>query len=58
VANGVLEKNQIVSWAPWEINKSDLDSEKITEIIKTLHKTGRIVVRGKDSEKQTHLFRN
>jgi len=58
VANGVLEKNQLVSWAPWEIKKSDLDSEKITEIIKTLHKTGRIVVRGKDSEKQTHLFRN
>jgi hypothetical protein len=56
VANGILEKNQVVSWAPWEIKKSDLDSEKISGIIKTLHKTGRIVVRGKDSKKQTQLF--
>ena len=58
VAKGVLEKNQIVSWAPWEIKKSDLDSEEITEIIKTLHKTGRIVVRRKDSKRQTSLFSN
>lgn len=56
VANGVFEKNQIVSWAPWEIKKSDLDSTKITNIIKTLHETGRLVVKGNDSEKQINLF--
>lgn len=56
VAKGVLEKNQIVSWAPWEIKKSDLDSNNIREIIKTLHETGRLGVQGKDSERQTHLF--
>jgi hypothetical protein len=56
VANGILEKDQIVSWAPWEIKKPDLDSEKIKNIIKTLHETGRLVVKGKDSEKQMHLF--
>jgi DNA invertase Pin-like site-specific DNA recombinase len=56
VANGVLEKNQIVSWSPWEIKKSDLDSNNIRKIIKTLQETGRLVVRGKDSKKQTYLF--
>jgi DNA invertase Pin-like site-specific DNA recombinase len=56
VANGILEKDQIVSWAPWEIKKPDLDTEKIKNIIKTLHETGRLVVKGKDSEKQMHLF--
>lgn len=56
VANDVLEKNQIVSWAPWEIKKSDLDSNNIREIIKTLHETGRLGVKGKGSERQTHLF--
>jgi len=56
VANGVLEKNQIVSWAPWEIKKSDLDSNNIREIVKTLRETGRLGVKGKDSERQRHLF--
>jgi hypothetical protein len=56
VANGVLEKNQIVSWAPWEIKKSDLDSNNIRKIINTLHETGRLGVKGKGSERQRHLF--
>jgi DNA invertase Pin-like site-specific DNA recombinase len=56
VTSGVLKKNQIVSWAPWEINKSDLDSTKIKSIIKTLHKTGKLAVRGNDSERQLELF--
>ena len=56
VANDILEKDQIVSWAPWEIKKPDLDSDKIKNIIKTLHETGRLVVKGKDSEKQMNLF--
>jgi hypothetical protein len=56
VANVVLEKNQIVSWAPWEIKKSDLDSTDIRIIIRTLQETGRLVVKGKDSEKQANLF--
>ena len=56
VANDILEKDQIVSWAPWEIKKQDLDSDKIKNIIKTLHETGRLVVKGEDSEKQMNLF--
>jgi hypothetical protein len=56
VANGVLKRKQVVSWAPWEIKKSDLDSNNIREKIKTLHETGRLGVKGKDSERQMHLF--
>lgn len=56
VANGVLKKDQVVSWAPWEIKKSDLDSDNIREIIKTLQETGRLDVKGKDSERQIRLF--
>lgn len=56
VSNSVLEKNQIVSWAPWEIKKTDIDSTNIRKIIRTLQETGRLVVKGIDSEKQTNLF--
>lgn len=55
-ANGILEKKQIVSWAPWEIKKSDLDSDHIRDIISTLNKTGRLVVKGNGSKTQTQLF--
>ena len=58
VASGVLKKDQVVSWAPWEIIKSDLDSTKIKNIIKALHETGKLVVRGNGSEKQMKLFNN
>jgi len=56
VSNGVLENNQIVSWAPWEIKKTDLDATNIRKIIRALQETGRLVVRGIESEKQTNLF--
>jgi DNA invertase Pin-like site-specific DNA recombinase len=56
VQQGILEKNQAAPWAPWEIKKSDLDSEKINEIIKGLRKTGKLVMRGVDSEETILLF--
>jgi DNA invertase Pin-like site-specific DNA recombinase len=55
-ANGVLEKKQIVSWAPWEIKKSDLDSNHIRDIVNTLNKTGRLGVKGNGSERQMYLL--
>jgi DNA invertase Pin-like site-specific DNA recombinase len=58
VANGILEKNQVVSWAPWEIKRSDLDSEDIRDIVSTLHQTGRLVVKGNKPENQINLFNN
>ncbi len=56
VTSGVLKKDQAVSWAPWEIKKTDLDSDKIKNIVKVLHKTGKLMVRGEGSEKQMELF--
>jgi len=56
VASGVLKKDQAVSWAPWEIKKSDLDSGNIKSIITVLHETGKLVVRGNGLEKQMKLF--
>ncbi len=56
VASGVLKKDQVVSWAPWEIKKSDLDSDNIKRIIKVLHETGKLVVRGNGLETQMKLF--
>ncbi|MCP4935699.1 MAG: hypothetical protein GY927_16195 [bacterium] len=56
VATGVLAMTQVVPWAPWEIKKSDLDSSKITEIIKRLRETGKLLVNGVHSEKQGLLF--
>jgi len=56
VREGVAGNSQVVPWAPWEIKKSDLDSEKITEIIKRLRETGKLVLSGVDSENQPFLF--
>lgn len=56
VAGGILEKKQVTPWAPWEIKKSDLDSDRIKKIIKILHETGKLKIEGVDSEKQIYLF--
>ncbi len=57
VAHGNLEKKQIVAWAPWEIKKSDLDSDRIKRIIRTLHQTGKLD-KGVASKKQLTLLTN
>jgi hypothetical protein len=56
VASEVLPKEQIVPWAPWEIRRSDLDSEKVKEILERLRETGKLVIGGDDSEAQESLF--
>jgi hypothetical protein len=56
VASGVVQKEQIVPWAPWEIRRSDLDSEKVKEILECLRETGKLVIGGDDSEAQESLF--
>jgi DNA invertase Pin-like site-specific DNA recombinase len=56
VASGDLEKKQIVPWAPWEIKKSDLDSDRIKKIIEMLHETGKLKIKGVDSKEQLPLF--
>lgn len=56
VATGMLERKQVAPWAPWEIKRSDLDSERIQRIIKTLRKTGKLKIKGVDSKDQQYLF--
>jgi hypothetical protein len=56
VSKGVLKKEQIVPWAPWEIKKSDLESKSIRDIIGNLHKTGKLRTIRDDSPMQQRLF--
>jgi DNA invertase Pin-like site-specific DNA recombinase len=56
VASGVLNKNQIVPWAPWEIRKSDLDSPQVKQIVNHLRMTGRLTIADVDSSAQLSLF--
>ena len=52
VSKGVLKKEQIVPWAPWEIKRSDLDSERIQYVLKNLRETGKLRIKGDDSQVQ------
>jgi len=52
----LLEKKQVVPWAPWEIQRSDLDAEPVLGILKRLHQTGRLDLRGDRSADQPTLF--
>ena len=56
VREGILLNTQVVPWAPWEIKKSDLDAEKITEIINRLRERGKLIFNGVDSKDQPFLF--
>ena len=56
VSCGLMHKNQVVPWAPWEIRRSDLDSEPVRGIVEHLHKTGKLVLEGVDSKNQQKLF--
>jgi hypothetical protein len=42
----LLPANQVVPYAPYEIKKSDLDSEPVAGILRTLKKTGRLILEG------------
>jgi DNA invertase Pin-like site-specific DNA recombinase len=54
--SGVLEKSQIVPFAPWEIRKSDLDSPTIQRIIKNLRATGKLTIEDVVHQAQLSLF--
>ena len=56
VSSGLLKKEQIVSWAPWEIKRSDLDAAPVCKTVKQLRETGKLVLNGDNSEKQRQLF--
>lgn len=46
VEAGVLPMKQVVPWAPWEIQRRDLDSEPVKCIIERLRATGKLVLAG------------
>lgn len=56
VAIGVLKREQVVPYAPWEIRRSDLDSPALRSIIERLKRTGRIELEGDGSQTQRDLF--
>jgi hypothetical protein len=43
---GILKMKQVVPWAPWEIERSDLDSTEVQAIMDRLRKTGKLVLQG------------
>ena len=52
----LLKKVQVAPRAPWEIRKSDLDTEPIRSIVEHLRTTGKLVLNRGDSARQTPLF--
>ena len=56
VATGLLKKDQICPWAPWEIKRSDLDAEPVHGVIKRLLKTGRLILGGGSLVEPPPLF--
>jgi len=56
VASGALKKDQAVPWAPWEIRRAELESEKIQRVVGAIRETGKLIIEGVDSEEQNWLF--
>ena len=56
VASGLLEKQQIVLYAPWEIRRADLDAEPIRSLVERCRASGRLDLEGVIGAKQKRLF--
>ena len=56
VASGLLDRDQVAPWAPWEIKRADLESEVIRQALTHLQATGKLPVLGNDSATQQRLF--
>ncbi len=55
VDGGLLPMHQVVPFAPWEIRRTDLDSERVRAVLVRLTDTGRVVL-GDTSDTQSELF--
>jgi len=53
---GLLKGEQVVPRAPWEIRRADLQAEPVRTIIQRLRSTGKLILRGDDTEDQPELF--
>jgi hypothetical protein len=56
VEAGLLHMEQVAPWAPWEIQRSDLEAEPICSIIERVKKTGKLDLEGDRSDLQPALF--
>jgi len=56
VNEGVVENDQQIPWAPWEIKRCDLDGERVKKIVERLRATGKIIVEEEASTDQGNLF--
>jgi len=52
---GIVPMRQVVPFAPWEIQRAELDSERVRAILARLKRTGRLEL-GDTSENQRELF--
>lgn len=55
VDTNVLPMRQVAPFAPWEIQRGDLDSQRVSAILERLKQTGRLVV-GDTSGQQPQFF--
>jgi hypothetical protein len=55
VDGGVLPMRQVVPFAPWEIQRSHLDSKRVRAVLARLKQTGRVLL-GDTSATQGKLF--
>jgi DNA invertase Pin-like site-specific DNA recombinase len=56
VEAGLLKREQVAVRAPWEILRSDLDTEPVRGILEQLRRTGKLVLRGGRTQDQPELF--
>ena len=56
VEAGLLKREQTTARAPWEIRRADLDAEPVRSIVKTLLRTGKLILHGGCVENQPPLF--
>jgi DNA invertase Pin-like site-specific DNA recombinase len=52
----ILPAEQVVPFAPYEIKQSDLDKDPVLSILRTLKKTGKLILKGGVSANQPELF--
>ncbi len=56
VALGILTKEQVAPFAPWELRRAELESEPVRMILETLRTTGKLILDGGVSSRQGKLF--
>jgi hypothetical protein len=56
VGAGVLPMSQLAPFAPWEIQRSDRDSEPVRRLVGQLKETGRLALPGVSSISQQEMF--